>query len=249
MAVEAPLGTRVVTAAALLVALAMANATSLQVFVVAFVAVAATWVWDLAANAQARGVRVNIWVGLFAVVAPAWAAYRWGFEGFGFSAAVVVAVSLAWGLVRPEHRSLEGIAATLATALLVGAGAAPIVLIRMRDSQEVGAFLFVVVVSVVATWVASLFEHRLGFIDPSAAALGGALVAGAIAGAVWGETWSGIFVASVIAAAGIVAARALGSLLRSGEIVLSETAPGMLALLDGPLAAAGLFWVALELFA
>ena len=58
-----------------------------------------------------------------------------------------------------------------------------------------------------------------------------------------------VLLASVVAAVGLVAGRAIGSLLRSGRILLVEAAPGFLTLLDGPLLAVGLFWVTLALFA
>ncbi len=56
---------------------------------------------------------------------------------------------------------------------------------------------------------------------------------------------SGVFVASVAAAGGLVAGRTAGSLLRTGRISLTEEAPGALSLMDGPLLAGGIFWLAM----
>ena len=49
-------------------------------------------------------------------------------------------------------------------------------------------------------------------------------------------------------AAGVIAGRALGSMLRTGSVTHTENAPGSLAMFDGAILAAPLFWIAIWVF-
>jgi molybdopterin converting factor small subunit len=247
LVIDAEEGSRLLLAAALVVALLLASTISLQAFVVALVAVAGVWLWDLAGYTVARGVALNAYPLFVAVVAPAWGAYRWGFEGFAFATVVALAATLVWALFRPEFRAVDSLAASGLVVVLVAVGVGSMVLIRLRSTDELTAFVVVIGAAVLAGWFAALAERRMTLLDPNIAALAGAIIAGAIAGTQWGPGWNIVFVASVVAAAGLVAGRAIGSLLRSGQILLVDPPPGYLAMLDGPFLAAGLFWLGLAL--
>ena len=52
----------------------------------------------------------------------------------------------------------------------------------------------------------------------------------------------------VATAVGLIAGRALGSLLRTGSVIHTMRAPGMLTIFDGALVAAPLFWLTLRIF-
>ncbi len=247
LVIDADEGSRLLLAAALVVALLLTSTISLQAFVVALVAVAGVWLWDLAGYTAARGVLLNAYPLFVAVVAPAWGAYRWGFEGFGFATVAALAATLVWALFRPEFRGVESLAASGLVVVYVAVGVGSLVLIRLRSTEELAAYVVVVGAAVLAGWFASIVEQRVAVFDPNIASLAGAIIAGAIVGTIWGPTWSVIFVSSVVAAAGLVAGRAIGSLLRSGRILLIDSPPGYLAMLDGPFLAAGLFWIGLAL--
>ena len=247
LVIDADEGSRVLLAASLVVALLLASSISLQAFTIAVVAVAGVWLWDLAGYATARGVVLNAYPLFAAVIAPAWGAYRWGFEGFAFATVLAFAVVLVWALARPEFRAVESLAASGLVVSYVAGGVGTMVLIRLRSTEELAAFLVVVGVAVLAGWVAALVERKSLALDPNIAMLVAAIGTGALVGTQWGPEWNIVFVASVVAAAGLVAGRAIGSLLRSGRIQLLDAAPGYLAMLDGPFMAAGLFWLGLAL--
>lgn len=234
-------------AAALWGALILANYTSLELFVGAVVAVGAMWAWDLTGFARERGLAVNIGAALFAAGAGAWGAYGWGNAGFGFATVLTVAIALIWALFSPPYRTVESIGPSILAGLAVVVATGPLVLLRLRDQDEATAFLIVAGAAVALSWLAVRVREQLPAIDPNVGALAGAVIAGAVAGLFLGPSWIGVFVAAVVTAAAVVAGRALGSILRSGRILLAEDAPGYLELLDGGLFAAGMFWLALSI--
>ncbi len=246
LALDAEVATGYLLAAGLGLALFLANLTSLRWFVVVLVAVVGLWLWDLVGYAAARGVVINPYPAFVAAAAAAGGAFRWGFAGFAFATVLGIAVLLAWGLLVPGYRAVEAIVggATLAVAGSLAAG--PLVLLRLREQDDVTAFLLVAALATVAGRLAAMLEAQSPLFDSNLAALVGALIGGLVAGALWDDLTI-VVVAAVVSAAGLVAGRTLGSLLRSGRIYLAQDPPGFLTLLDGPFFASGLFWVTLAL--
>jgi len=241
---ESPWSIQTLLGAMLLIALLVGNIVSLQAFVVVVVAVAGLWVWDLADFATRAGNAVNVYA-LFATVASvAWGSYVWGFEGFAGGLILGVAVSLIWAIGVAKERELARLSETILGSLLVSMSVGPLILLRMRWDIEVNAFLFVIAVALAASMVAILFQDRVPLLDPNISALAGAALAGLIAGSVSSLSLSVTFVAAVSASGGLVAGRTAGSLLRSGEVRLLDRAPGALSMLDGPMLAAGIYWLA-----
>lgn len=241
---ESPWSIQTLLGGMLLVALLVANIVSLQAFVVVVVAVASLWAWDLADFASRAGNPLNPYA-LFATIgAVAWASYVWGFEGFAGGLIFGVAVGLVWAVAVAKERELARLSETVLGSLLVSMSVGPLILLRMRWDIEVNAFLFVIVVALAAALTALLFQDRVPLLDPNITALAGAALAGLIAGSVSGLSLSVTFVAAVSASGGLVAGRTVGSLLRSGEVRLLERAPGALSMLDGPMLAAGIYWLA-----
>jgi len=245
MVVEVPVVTRVGLAAALVAALLVAGAVSLEALVVVAVGVTAAWVWDVSGFAVARGVPLNVYPMLLAAIGPVWGAYRWGFDGFAFGSLAAAALVPLWAIVEPRFRRVESVSVTVLGTVLVAAGAGPLVLLRIWSNEELIAFLVVVIGAMLAGLAVATFPNELSFLDARTATLAGAIFAGAVAGAFWGPSWGAVFVGSIAAAAGLLAGRTVGSLLRAGRI--EPAAPGYLSLLDGPLAAAGMFWAAVAL--
>ncbi len=54
---------------------------------------------------------------------------------------------------------------------------------------------------------------------------------------------------AVAIGAGFIAGRTLGSLTRTGAVMHTARAPGLLTMFDGPIVAAGLFWLVIAVFA
>ncbi len=233
-------------AAALWATLLLANFTSIEVFVAATVAVGAMWAWDLTGFARERGLNVNIAVALFAAGAGAWGAYGWGNAGFGFAAVLTVAAALAWGIFSAPYRAVESIGPSILSGLAIVVATGPLVLLRLRHQDEATAFLVVAGAAVALAWLSVRVREQIPGIDPNVGALAGAVIAGAVVGIFLGPSWIAVFVGAVLAAAAVVAGRALGSILRTGRILLAEDPPGILELLDGGLFAAGMFWLALS---
>jgi uncharacterized membrane protein YjjB (DUF3815 family) len=243
--IEGPVTLQSVLTAMLLLALFVANVSGLRSFVVVVVAVVALWAWDVAENAATADISVNPLPIVVAPAAAAWGAYRWGFDGFAVAMVGALAITLAWMILRTAHRSLRDLAAT-GLAVIVGAtGAGALTLLRMRWNIEVNAFLAVMAAALATSLAARWLQVRYALFDPNIGALAAAAVVGLFAGLVSSLELSPVFVASVAAAGGLVAGQTAGSLLRSGRISLTEDAPGALSLMDGPLLAVGIFWLAM----
>lgn len=243
-ATESPWSIQTLLGAMLLAALLVGNIISLQAFVVVVVTVAGFWAWDLADFAARAGNAINAYA-LFATIgAVAWGSYVWGFEGFAGGLILGVAVGLVWAVAVAKERELARLTETILGTLLVAMSVGPLILLRMRWDVEVNAFLFVIAVALAASMAALLFQDRIPLLDPNISALVGAALAGLIAGSVSSLSLSVTFVAAVSASGGLVAGRTAGSLLRSGEVRLLERAPGALSMLDGPMLAAGIYWLA-----
>lgn len=243
--IEGPVTLQSVLTAMLLLALFVANVSGLRSFVVVVVAAVALWAWDVTENAAAADIAINPLPTLLAPAAAAWGAYRWGFDGFAVAMVGSLAMALAWVIFRNTHRDLKDLAAT-GLAVIVGAtGAGTLTLLRMRWNIEVNVFLAVVAAALVTAMAARWLQVRYALLDPNIGALAAAALVGLVAGLVSSLELSPVFVASVAAAGGLVAGQTAGSLLRRGRISLTEDAPGALSLMDGPLLAAGIFWLGL----
>jgi hypothetical protein len=193
-------------------------------------------------------VPLNIYPMLFAVIAPAWGAYRWGFEGFAFAAMAGVAVVLVWALFDERFRQVESLSVTMLGTMLVATGAGPMVLLRGYGEDVVSAYIVVVIGALIAALLVTAFQYDVPFLDVPLGTLIGAVIAGAVAAAIWGDSFGPIFISALFAGGAIVAGRAIGSLLRSGQVLLADPAPGYAALLDGAIPAAGLFFIGIALF-
>ncbi len=245
LSLDSPVTLQSVLTTMLLVALFVGNVSGLRAFVVVVVGVVALWAWDLTENSANANVSINALPVVLAPVASAWGAYRWGFEGFAVATVGGLALVLAFTIFEKKHRTLDDLAAT-GLAIIVGStGAGALTLLRMRWDIEVNVFLAVVAAALVASLVARWLQVRFALFDPNIAVLVAAAAVGLLAGLTSSIELSPVFVASVAAAGGLVAGQTAGSLLRRGSISLTEESPGALSLMDGPLLAAGIFWLAM----
>ncbi|MCL1598599.1 MAG: hypothetical protein M3094_05410, partial [Actinomycetia bacterium] len=186
---------------------------------------------------------------LIGTVAAATGAYAWGFGGFAGGMAIGIMVSVSWPIFDKASRDFRRTAATTLVSVVASAASAGLVLLRLVGSYAVVAFLLVIVFALVGAWVAGAYGAQIQSIDANVGALLGALGAGLIAGLIINELdIAAGLLGGVSAAAGVIAGRALGSMLRTGSVLHTDNAPGTLALFDGAILAGPFFWLALWLF-
>jgi molybdopterin converting factor small subunit len=236
--------------ATLVGALLIANYVSLQVFVFVVVGAGMAWAWDLTDTARHTATaRLNPFPVFLGIAVAANGAYGWGFAGFAYGTILAVAWALIWGLFDRASRSFEVLATTVLVTVFAALGAGTVVLLRMRTEEEVTVFVAMAAIAVAATWAAIAFGERVPLLDPNISSLVAALIVGIVAGALLDRlTVTVLVLAAVAAAAGLIGGRTFGSLLRTGGVRHTEQPPGVLSVLDGPVLAAGLFWLALVVF-
>lgn len=215
-----------------------------------FVAVGAimAWVWDLNDSAAGRD-RFVVFPPLIAVTAAATGAYAWGFEGFAGGVALGFIVTVIWPVFAKGDREFRTTSLTALVSVLAASASGGLVLVRLIGAHAVVAFVLVTAFAVVGAFVAGMYGDRVQSIDPNVGALLGALVGGLIAGFAIAEldVAAGLL-GGVAAAAGVIGGRAFGSAVRTGSITHTENAPGALAMFDGAVVAAPLFWMAVWFF-
>ena len=217
----------------------------------AFVAVGAVlaWVWDLSESSKRTSEPFVVFPPLLGATFGAVGAYAWGFNGFAGALALAIIASVSWPVFDRSHREFQITAATTLVTMVAVAASAGLVLIRLTGSYAVVAFVIVTVFALVGAWVAGAYGEAIQSVDANVGALLGALAAGLISGLVIPEmdVAAGLL-GGVAAAAGVIAGRTLGSMLRTGVISHTEDPPGALSMFDGAAIAAPLFWIAIWVF-
>ena len=217
------------------------------VFVVAGSVLA--WLWDLSDVTKARGGQFNVFPTLVAPVAAATGAYAWGFEGFAGGLALSVIVCLAWPVFDAANRDVPTIAKTTTVAVYAALAAGGLTLLVLTSTEAVVAFIIIAMLGILAAWLAQIYGARIQSLDSNVGGLLGALLGGLIVGlALDGIDMAAALLGAVAVAAGLIGGRAFGSMLRTGSVLHTERAPGMLTPLDGLLLAAPLFWFTLWVF-
>jgi molybdopterin converting factor small subunit len=217
----------------------------------AFVAAGAVlaWIWDLSDSANRVRDTFVVFPPMIGATIGAIGAYAWGFEGFAGAVALGVIVAVSWPVFDSNHREFRTTAATTLVTVIATAGTAGLVLIRLTGSYAVVAFVLITVFALVGAWLAGAYGAAIQSVDANVGALLGALLAGLLAGLLISEMdIAAGLLGGVAAAAGVIAGRTLGSLLRTGTISHTEDPPGMLSMFDGAVIAAPLFWIAIWMF-
>ena len=216
-----------------------------------FVAVGAilAWVWDASETASLTRDAFVVYPPLVGTTTAAVGAYAWGFEGFAGGLALGFIVAVTWPVFDKAHRDFRTTAATALVTVLAASASAGLVLIRLVGSYAVLAFVLITVFALVGAFAAATYGSAIQSVDANVGALLGALLGGLIAGFAISEldVAAGLL-GGVAAAAGVIAGRAVGSMLRTGSIVHTESAPGALAMFDGAVVASPLFWMAIWFF-
>jgi MoaD family protein len=234
---------------ALVAALLIGGLIALDWFVLIAVGAALAWLWDLSDQSNAATAGFNVLPALFTPVAAATGAYAWGFEGFAGGMALGIAISVTWPVFDAGSRNLEMIMVSTTASLIAGLGSAGLVLLRMISTRAVVAFVVIALTGLIGAWLAQIYGAQVQSMDPNFGGLLGALFAGTVVGLSFeGIDTAAAILGAVAVAAGLIAGRALGSLLRRGQVLHTQRAPGILTSFDGVIVAAPIFWLTLWVF-
>jgi molybdopterin synthase sulfur carrier subunit len=229
------------------VALLVANAFAEPAwFIAALVGAGAIWVWDISGDDElGRPFRLPV---LLAVLAGSLATY--GFEvvdlvpagrgiGLGVAAGLAVVITLVSAVFSPRHRSLVSLVSTAVVALAATLAVGSLILVRIQTVQGqdlIWVFLAMVIVGKAAAGL--LAAAKTPSLDPLTGAVVATVLAAAAASFVWDLNLFALFLIGVFVAIGLVAGISMGSLLRVGEVYLTDAVEGSLVALDGPVLAA-----------
>ena len=100
-----------------------------------------------------------------------------------------------------------------------------------------------------SAWGVQQSGGEVGGLDPNLGMVVGAVIAGLLSGlAADTLNMTTMLLASTAGAAGLIAGRALGSLLRTGSVIHTARAPGLLTMFDAALLGIPAFWAAIWVF-
>ena len=235
---------------ALVLAVAFGNLLSEEVFAFVAVGAAMAWLWDVAESLTLRASKIQVIPAMAAAAAAANGAYGWGREGLAAGVVVGVGIVLVWSVLDRRSRSIEAIGNASLLAIVSALGIGGLVLVNLRNEDEVTLFLGLATVTVAAAWAAGKYAPPTSGLDPNVAGLLTALVAGVVAAFTTEIVSTPVMILAAVAiGAGFIAGRTLGSLTRTGTVMHTARAPGLLTMFDGPIVAAGLFWLVMAVFA
>ncbi len=215
-------------------------------FVAVLVGVAALWVWDISGDDDPwRPYRVPV---LLAVLAGGLATY--GFEvaelspagsgiGLGVAAGLAVMITLISGVFSVRHRSLVSLVSTATVALAAALSVGSLVLVRIQTviGQDL-IWVFLAMVIIGKATAGLLARARRPSLDPLTGAVLATVVTAVAASFVWDLNFVGMFLVGMFVAVGLVAGISMGSLIRVGEVYLTDAVEGSFVALDGPVLAA-----------
>ncbi|MDH3517652.1 MAG: MoaD/ThiS family protein [Acidimicrobiia bacterium] len=233
--------------AAMVAALVLIAANSLggsAWWAAAVVGVVGAWAIDVGSASAERGRDIPLIPILLSAFAGAAAGHAMGGPGFALAMLVAVVATLGWGVASDNSRLLSVLAPAAVASVVAASATAGLVLTRMSftpGTRTAGVFLAVILA---ATSIAAATEGavRLPFGDPFSATVVVAVVVAVVMAAVWDLDMVVFLIAGLVLAAGLVAGRGLGAMLRTREVILLETGPGMLSALDGAVLAAALYY-------
>lgn len=234
---------------ALLAALVISNLVSTATFVFVVVGSALAWLWDISDVLRLRAIVINPIPLMVGATVAANGAYTWGVTGFAGGIAVAVLVALAWIVLDPTQRTVRAVALSVVIGLVTSLASGALVLTHLYSLPLVIAALAAAAAAGFAAWGVQQSGGELGGLDPNLGMVIGAIIAGLIAGlAADTLEMTTMLLASAAGAAGLIAGRAFGSLLRTGSVIHTARAPGLLTMFDAAVLGIPAFWAAIWVF-
>lgn len=213
---------------------------SAALFAAALATVMILWILDLSRTASATGLAMDPHPLLASLVVSV-AATRFELAGMGIGAMLSVAAVMAWAMARPAARDLTSLAASALAALFVSLGTSSLLIARLSTDgdQKVAGFIIVVTAGTLASGLAARWGNRV--IDPSIAVVPSVLPAALLVAWLADFNLLGWFFIGLLMIPALIAGQGIGSAFRTGLAHPTSPPGGVLPLLDGPLAVAGLF--------
>jgi len=235
---------------ALLAALVVGNLVNTPTFIFVVVGSALAWLWDVSDVLKLRTIAVNPIPLMIGATAAANGAYTWGVAGFAGGIAVAIFVALAWCVLDPRQRSVRAVAGAVVLATTASLATGSLTLTHLYSIPMVSAAIAIAAAAGFAAWGVQQSGGELGGLDPNLGMVLGAVIAGLISGLA-ADTLSTttMLLASASGAAGLIAGRAFGSLLRTGSVIHTARAPGLLTMFDAAALGIPAFWAAIWVFA
>ncbi len=221
----------------------LANLQSQEIWAAASVAIVALWAVDIGASFGGRGRDFAPLSVIVTAAGSALAAHTFGGLGYGMTVALAVVICLGWAVAFDPYRQVEVFAPTLLVGLIGGLGVASLLLARTSVSPDAAA-VDVFVVSVIAGLMAGAIVSRmpaLPFLDPFSATAIVAVLGSVLAAVVWDLDVVGYLLVGLGIAVALIAGTGLSTMLRTGQVRLTERAPGWIPSLDGAVLAAAVY--------
>jgi len=215
-------------------------------FVAVLVGVGALWAWDITGEDEPwRPYRVPV---LLSVLAGGLATY--GFEvaelvpagrgiGLGVAAGLAIIITLIAGVASARHRSLVSLVSTSTVALATALSVGSLVLVRIQTvlGQDL-IWVFLAVVIIAKAVGGLLARAQTPSLDPLTGAVLATVLTAVAASFIWDLSFVSMFLVGILTAVGLVSGISMGSLIRVGEIFLTDAVEGSFVALDGPVLAA-----------
>jgi molybdopterin converting factor small subunit len=235
---------------ALLAALVISNLVDRTTFLFVLVGTGLAWLWDTTDVLKLRRIGVNPIPLMIGATAAANGAYRWGTAGFAGGVGIAIVLTLVWSVLDPGQRTIRAVGVAMSLALLASLATGGMTLLHLFSIPMVNAALAVAGAAGFAAWGVQQSGGEVGGLDPNLGMVLGAVIAGLISGlAADTLDTTTMILAAAAGAAGLIAGRAYGSLLRTGSVVHTARAPGLLTMFDGAVLGVAAFWAAVWIFA
>ncbi len=214
------------------------------------VGVLGLWVADIAITVADRGRLLPSGPAMLSTMGAVLLTHRWGLAGVAAGVGLAVFLPMAWSVMSDSSRMLVILAPMVLVGLL-GSVAAGSLVVAHRSTGFGEAGVKALVAGLMAGGIAGALGSRLHSpLGDPILAIGMVTLLTTVAAAFLFDLDVFVFLvmAAVVALAAVVG-RGLGSIIRSGHTGLVETAPGLLAPLDGAVVAACVFLPVFRLLA
>lgn len=222
----------------------IANLQSQEIWAAALVAISAIWAVDLGATFVARGKTFASLAVATSAAAGALSAHALGAWGYGLAVALAVAICLGWAVAFMDYRRVGSFAPTVLAGLLAALATASMVLARSSSSPD-GEAVTIFLVSVSAGVLAGSMVARMPaipFLDAFSTTAIVAVIAAVVGAAIWDADIVGYLLVGLGIAVSLIAGNGLSTMLRTGQVRLTERAPGLMPSLDGVFLAAAIYY-------